>query len=552
MCLLFFNQYSIWRKYGISKKMLQKESFNIFQTSSSYLEYDQAVDFLNQSLNRVNSYLLTVSKEPNSYIPFLKYYFIFDEIMNSYMEEKKERHEILIKGIRNENGILDIYEKNRNIERNIIDACNIWIENTVIFQNKLDIKNINVKKEFKLDKKLLINLYLYGLISKSLSLLKLSKQLKKEYQYTGLKIDYSDDEVIELIKYHPFVFFNTLVCGNQNIFVSKKDLETVNETEFGQGFLQHTNINFLCFIAALYHIKKVEFNNNMLAFNILEKKGFLRAIETYTDPIIKKEAFDKSFILSKEKLESQLRDGETILWKVGSNEFRHELRPFIELSDGNLLLSCSALEQSINIWHNYFMNGGKCYSNVQSDQIILGLEKRNNQISNQLVDKIIQILSKNFKKTFCEKNVSSERIFGKLYDENHRLINYGDFDIVFFDNDKKELFLIESKYFSDSFNTSSMINDYKKMFKPNGYLDHCLKRFELVLQKGDQIKNFIKSNDSILVHMMFISSKPLEMEIQDKSKTAFFLPLSVFEEYLNQRLYGGETGETLIYSNVKI
>lgn len=256
--------------------------------------------------------------------------------------------------------------------------------------------------------------------------------------------------------------------------------------------------------------------------------------------------------MSKEKLESQLRDGETILWKVGSNEFRHELRPFIELSDGNLLLSCSALEQSINIWHNYFMNGGKCYSNVQSDQIILGLEKRNNQISNQLVDKIIQILSKNFKKTFCEKNVSSERIFGKLYDENHRLINYGDFDIVFFDNDKKELFLIESKYFSDSFNTSSMINDYKKMFKPNGYLDHCLKRFELVLQKGDQIKNFIKSNDSILVHMMFISSKPLEMEIQDKSKTAFFLPFSVFEEYLNQRLYDGETGETLIYSNVKI
>lgn len=115
-----------------------------------------------------------------------------------------------------------------------------------------------------------------------------------------------------------------------------------------------------------------------------------------------------------------------------------------------------------------------------------------------------------------------------------------------------ELFLIESKYFSDSFNTSSMINDYKKMFKPKGYLDHCLKRYELVLRETSMLKQYIGSNSSITLHMLFISSKPLEIELQDKSRTVTFLSLSVFEDYINKKLYNGETGETNIYSTVKI
>lgn len=553
MCFYIFENQSIWKKYGIPTKMIKNEIMDIFNKCDFEITNSkQATSILSNALNQTQTYLKKRITTKNSYTIFLKLYFIFDEIMNTYLNEKKERHEILEKGIRN-HAFLNLFESNRNIEKPIIDACNIWIENTILFQSGLNIESINLKKDFVLDKKLFINLYIYGAISKCLSLLNLSNQLKDEYKYTGVKINANSEELIEIIKYHPYVYFNTLVAGNQNIFVDSNELKSANTTAFGKGFIQHTNIDFLCFIAALVKCKSDLFKNDMLAFRVLKKDVLIHKIESYTNPKIDGQSFCENFILTKDRLSSQLRNGEQLLWKMSVNEFRHELRPFIELNDHNILISCAALEQSINLWHNYYMNGGKCYTNESpNDSIISGLETRNRDLSKKLVDKIIEILDKNFTKSFCRIDVDYKTIFGIKKDENGHKINYGDYDIVFFDNERMELFLIESKYFSDSFNTSSMINDYKKMFKPKGYLDHCLKRYELVLRETSMLKKYIGSNSSITLHMLFISSKPLEIELQDKSGTVTFLSLSVFEDYINKKLYDGETGEINIYSTVKI
>ena len=89
------------------------------------------------------------------------------------------------------------------------------------------------------------------------------------------------------------------------------------------------------------------------------------------------------------------------------------------------------------------------------------------------------------------KNVDYQRIFGQ------KEKNYGDYDIVFYVADKKELFLIESKYFSDSLNSSGLVNDYNKMFGKGGYYTHCRERYDLIMKEPEKIKSFINETDDI-------------------------------------------------------
>lgn len=80
-------------------------------------------------------------------------------------------------------------------------------------------------------------------------------------------------------------------------------------------------------------------------------------------------------------------------------------------------------------------------------------------------------------KKIDEKDVKYQRIFGD------REIDYGDFDVIYYTEDTKELFLIEAKYFSDSLNSSGMVTDYKKLFEKDGYYDRCRRRYDLILSE---------------------------------------------------------------------
>ena len=113
-------------------------------------------------------------KSESTYGMLLKLYFIFGEVHSQYLKEK----ELRLKFVKNSNAsedAVELFENNRNIQRHVIDACNIWIENCVLLQHDVSIQNLNVKKEFVMDEDLLIDMYIYGFVSQAISLLMYQK-----------------------------------------------------------------------------------------------------------------------------------------------------------------------------------------------------------------------------------------------------------------------------------------------------------------------------------------------------------------------------------------
>ena len=283
------------------------------------------------------------------------------------------------------------------------------------------------------------------------------------------------------------------------------------------------------FLAALKSFQDDLLHGDNKALTVINKDYFIYLVENYTNPKIDGNKFYDSFVLSQDKIKQQLRKNENIVWIIGTNKERFEIRPFIGLEDGNVLISYGAIEQAKHLWVSYFGNGGMCYSNI-SDSLSAARNKRNQELSDILVDKIRDALNKHYSPKIDEKDVKYRRIFGE------RKIDYGDFDVVYYTEETKELFLIEAKYFSDSLNSSGMVTDYKKLFEKNGYYDHCRRRYDLVLSEPDKIKKFIDVQDEISVHLIFLSSKPIELELQDTDGIVTFLSLNIFEKYIEGKL----------------
>lgn len=199
------------------------------------------------------------------------------------------------------------------------------------------------------------------------------------------------------------------------------------------------------------------------------------------------------------------------------------------MENDRIVISYCALLQAQELWTSILLNGGMCYSNAKDD-LTRGVEKRNEELSDRLVQALRTKLNNHYKADFDEIDVDYERIFG------HKKINYGDYDLVFYSKESKELFLIEAKFFSDSLNNSGVISDYEKMFKKNGYYDHCRGRYDLVMAEPEKMKQFIGETDVVKAHFLFVSSKPLEIEFEDKDGVVCFPCLSIFDDYLEGKL----------------
>ena len=148
-------------------------------------------------------------------------------------------------------------------------------------------------------------------------------------------------------------------------------------------------------------------------------------------------------------------------------------------------------------------------------------------------------LQTHYDATFNEIDVKYSRIFGdKDYD-------YGDYDLVFYTQERNELFLIEAKFFSDSLNNSGIINDYHRLFKENGYYTHCRKRCDLAIAEAEKLKDFIGINGTTKTHFLFVSSKPLEIEFTDKDGIVSFPCLSILDDYLIGNLISEDGSDTI-------
>lgn len=532
--MFLFNTRSFWIDIGVPQKKL-KERFEYFFGNEKRLieDREEALKILLNITTVIQNEMVHRLKQNDSYAMLLKLFYIFDEIHARYIAEKEARLKLVELNIDSPNA-LDTFILNRNITRNIIDSCNIWAENCILHQHDLKIKNLNVEKEFVMDYDLLLDLYLYGFASQSVSLLMLSKSIGEKNSFYGLEITCNNIAPAEVLKYHPYIYFNTAIVGNQNGLVEVPLTADANQTDFGKGFLQEYHVEFLLFLAAIKYFQDEQLHGDNKALTVISKDMFIQMVECCTNPPIDGKAFYDSFVLTKEKIEQHLRKKEEIIWVVGTNKYRQELRPFTGLDDDNVLVAYGALEQAKQLWVSFFSNGGMCYTNSIPDNLTKAMEKRNKELSDVLVDRIRDILNANYTAKIDLKDVKYQRIFGDMP------INYGDYDIVYFTEDSKELFLIESKYFSDSLNSSGMVTDYKKMFEDNGYYDHCRKRYDLVIANPEKIKTFIGATDEISVHMLFLTSKPIEMELQDDDGVVTCLSLNIFEKYIKGKLISGE------------
>lgn len=530
--MVIFGGRSFWKDFCISHRMIQKKYKSYFGDKITTIDNrDNAISLLMNISDSIQAKMIRRIKSESTYGMLLKLYFIFGEVHSQYLKEK----ELRLKFVKNSNAsedAVELFENNRNIQRHVIDACNIWIENCVLLQHDVSIQNLNVKKEFVMDEDLLIDMYIYGFVSQAISLLMLSKDLSVQNTFYGLDIMLQDDKPAEVLKYHPVIYFDTVITGNQSDLVDILLTSDANSTEFGKGFYATNKVEFLLWLAVLQSFEQDQLRGDDKSLTVITKEHFIKLCSSYTNPSVDGEACYNSFVLTKEKLETHLRKNEEIIWIIGANKYRHEIRPFIGLDDGNVLINYGALEQAKQLWVSYFSNGGMCYTNPnKTDKLRQAMEKRNEDLSEHiLVAKLQEILRSNYSGTIDLKNVDYQRIFGQ------KEKNYGDYDIVFYVADKKELFLIESKYFSDSLNSSGLVNDYNKMFGKGGYYTHCRERYDLIMKEPEKIKSFINETDDISVHMLFISSKPIEMEFQDADGIVTFLSLGIFEKYLKGNL----------------
>ena len=527
MCFMFQTR-PFWRCMRVpTSKLENRFEFFFGERNLEINDYEKAKNLLMNIVTTIQNEMVNRIQNANSYDMFMKFYYIFDEVHAFYLGEKEARAKLLELNINN-SSVLSTFEENRNIVRNIIDACNIWIENCILYQHDIDTMSQARDRGFSMDIDLMIDMYLYGFASRGLSLLSLSQNVEQQLFY-GIKVTPKENLPAELLKEHPIIFFNTALVGNQSVLSKVPLTADANDTAFGKGFVKEYGVEFLLFLAAMKGFQKDLLHGDEKALTVINKDYFISLVESYTKPRINGNRFYDSFVLSQAKIKNQLRKSENIVWRVGANKERLELRPFIGLEDGNVLISYGVLEQAIQLWVSYFANGGMCYSNV-TDNLSKAMNERNQELSDILVTKIQEVLNKHYTPKFDDKDVKYQRIFGE------REVDYGDFDVVYYTEETKELFLIEAKYFSDSLNSSGMVTDYKKLFEKGGYYDHCRRRYDLVLSEPENVKRFIGVQDEISVHLIFLSSKPIELEIQDKDGVVTFLSLGIFEKYIEGKL----------------
>ena len=459
----FFMIRPFWKEMNVPQRLVFKiykeylGAENITITSRS-----ESINYISPIVDRLQSEILDWIKSTNTNQVIKDLYQIFDKCFGLYIAEKEARKRLVELNI-SDDDIQEAFNYNRNMEMNVISSVNLWLENAVLYQHETDAQ---IDKASAIDYKLFVKLYLYGLTSKVLSLLSLSKNFEEKELFYGINLLLESNEPIDVIRYHPVIYYNPALTGNQGAFkLTADNYRQADYSLFGIGFQKEYDLSFLLSMRLISTFQKNLLMDGRYAHVVISKADFLRLITQYSSGQIDDQKFFDAFTLTKSNIASHLRKNENLIWIMGTNKYRHEIRPFIYLENDNVAISYRALEQSKNIWLSYFANGGMIYT-TEKDHLTVSIEARNSELSKLLVKMLRDTLRAQYHATFDKIDVKYDTIFGP------QNIDYGDYDIVFYTKDTNELFLIEAKFFSDSFNSSGTINDYQKLFKKNGYYDH--------------------------------------------------------------------------------
>lgn len=533
-----FHVRPFWDELNVPKQKLESRYKELFGTENLTIEdRQQAIKLLLSVVTQLQNKILNRLKTNNPNATAKILYRILDDTYTLYTRERESRERLSTFPMADAD--MEIaYRKNANIERNIIDALNLWIENCLLYQEKIH-ASYDERSLKKRDDEFLIDLYIYGYASKSVSLLTFCKKLPERNFFYGIEVTPKGTEPFNILKENHVLHFNIALTGNQRAFNrSVSEYNNVDIDDFGKAFINEYGVSFKSFLGLLYIIMQKELKNGKISHIVWTRSDFIKWINGCLNCQISGESFLESFSLTKERISRQLLQGNSFIWIMNSNQYRHELRPFICLDDNTVFISYAAISQAFLLWNSYFVNGGMIYSN-HPDTLTVAVGKRNELLSEILVSKIREKLRNHYNSEFDEVDVQYDRIFGR------KDYNYGDYDLVFYAKEVNELFLVEAKFFSDSLNNGGIVADYEKMFKTNGYYDHCRKRYDLVLSEPEKLKSFVGITGNVAVHFLFVSSKPLDVNFVDDDGIVTFPCLSNFDEYIEGKLLS-ETGDEVV------
>lgn len=528
---MYFATRDFWIEAGVNESPVFKKYLG---ASKQRIEnIPDAIAFLKPILDRLTDELMEQIKVINTDLMLRKLFVLYEDTYAFYCKDRKTRMELANINLNSPEQTL---ENNRNITLTLLDGLSILLENCVAYQHEEKneyCESIDLESADGLfDCDLLIKTYLYALVSQYYTILNLSKNAKQNYTYcSGIIVDSNNKVPVEGIIYHPLIYTSVMIAGNQNALVPKDEkayFKQINTTPIGQGFQSMYGIGFLEVIAAFNMFEKSCKNGKATVASMGDLKNYLTCCTHGINP----DRLIEHFSITKAELQLYISEKEPYIYRVGRNKYRLDIRPIILLNNGMAYISTATLSRAKNLWASYAINGGKPYTDVEmghGDAVIDGFGKREKELGKQLVDLLYEKLEQHYPDAiFKEKDVKYDRIFGKKQD------NYGDYDIVYYVGD--ELFLIESKYFSDSPTANLAIGDYNKIFKNGRYYEHCRARYDLVEAEPEKMKSFINAVGKVKAHYLFVSSKPLEIEFQDEDKIVTFLSVANFDRYIDGKL----------------
>ena len=181
--------------------------------------------------------------------------------------------------------------------RCILDASNIWAENCILYQKEDDqVCSEQVFREsFIMDFDLLVDLYICGICSQAVSFLTLSKN-NKGLSFKSVRITSLKSIPLVLGYYHPVIYYNTAIVGNQDVLEEQSFNEKANQTPFGIGFKEAYGVEFILFLATIYGLQENELKSNDYPIYSINKERFIWIVEHSTDLPINGDIFFDSFV----------------------------------------------------------------------------------------------------------------------------------------------------------------------------------------------------------------------------------------------------------------
>ncbi|WP_430489368.1 hypothetical protein [Rossellomorea marisflavi] len=536
--IMLFGTRSLWYEIGVNPEVAKKYFTEYFgEEERKIRNRKEAIEILDEIIKEIQLKMKARMEKTDAKIFINQLQNMFTKIYQIYIEQKTVRANLKLRNIR-DGAALEIYEINKQISKCLIDGISVWIENALLYQS-FNIKENNHNEGFDIE--LLIDVYIYGVVSMNFSLLHMSefKQFGTQEFFYGLDITPQQDIPIQAFRDDLIIYHNPMITGNQSNLFSDEEFKNANSMEIGMQFKKKHGISFLSYMAVLYGLSKYNLKK------YITKDEFIKIIDDLGIEGVTGEIIYNKFLLTKENVATHLKSNDDYIWTVETNENRLSLKPFIHINSGNIMTNRELLDRSMNTWISYLLNGGSIYVKNPQDELLKAFQFRNEQLGERLVELLRNILRENYNSTFDEIEVPYSMIWGK------REINYGDFDLLFYSKEAKELFLIEAKYICDSLNAAGMVSDYDKMFRDKGYYFKCRRRYELVINESEALKEFIGVEGEINVHFLFVTSKPLDIELQDKDDVVTFISLEMFESYISGK-YESEDGKGFVRPTYKV